>query len=118
MAYLVFRIIALCQIKPSKNHFYVKLFHKLIGRRHDLSIIQVFEGEESDGESWGLTLFEPSPEVVFNALVPRMLRSSLRQACLDAVASEPEAPPTKQEIKQRSSRMIVVRGVCDNHNLF
>jgi len=39
-------------------------------------------------DSAGLTLFEPSIEEVFNALMPRILRAKIRQAGLDAKASE------------------------------
>ena len=36
----------------------------------------------------GITLFEPSAEEVFSAVVPRIVRSKVRQASLDAKASE------------------------------
>lgn len=38
--------------------------------------------------SAGVTKFEPSVEDVFSSLIPRILRSRVRQACLDAKASE------------------------------
>ncbi|WKZ57667.1 MAG: ATP synthase F1 subunit gamma [Bdellovibrionota bacterium] len=45
----------------------------------------------------GNTLFEPSAEEVFSALVPRMVRAKLRQAALDAKASEHGARMTSME---------------------
>ncbi len=40
------------------------------------------------GGAEGVTLFEPSPEEVFAAIMPRILRSRIRQASLDSKASE------------------------------
>lgn len=45
----------------------------------------------------GSTLFEPSAEAVFSALVPRILRAKIRQAALDAKASEHGARMTSME---------------------
>ena len=42
----------------------------------------------SSSSASGSTLFEPSTEQVFDAIIPRIMRSKLRQACLDAKASE------------------------------
>lgn len=42
----------------------------------------------ASGESSGVTLFEPSAEQVFAAIIPRLIRSRVFQGALDAKASE------------------------------
>ena len=44
--------------------------------------------EDSTAAPTGLTIFKPAPEIVFEALIPRMVRTKFFQACLDAKASE------------------------------
>jgi F-type H+-transporting ATPase subunit gamma len=39
-------------------------------------------------QAGGVTLFEPSPQAVFDAVVPRIVRAMVRQAAFDAKASE------------------------------
>lgn len=51
------------------------------------SIGMTADEQEEVGED-GVTLFEPSAEAVFDAVVPRIISSVVRQACLDAKASE------------------------------
>ncbi len=46
------------------------------------------EEEGTEFGPTGLTLFEPSPEKVFEQIVPRILRTKVRQGGLDAKASE------------------------------
>ena len=46
------------------------------------------QSDEAPAESSGRILFEPSPEQVFEAIVPRILRTTVRQAALDNKASE------------------------------
>lgn len=43
---------------------------------------------DAGGAGEGITLFEPAPVEVFSAIIPRILRSKIRQAALDAKASE------------------------------
>jgi F-type H+-transporting ATPase subunit gamma len=50
-------------------------------------IIPVNETED-EKPYLGNTLFEPSPQEVFEAIVPRVMRTRLQQACLDAKAGE------------------------------
>lgn len=55
----------------------------------DASVIEEANSEDSKRASDNrLILFEPSKEAVFEALIPKLLRTRIIQACLDAKASE------------------------------
>jgi F-type H+-transporting ATPase subunit gamma len=43
---------------------------------------------DSAGAASGITLFEPNPQRVFDAVVPRIVRATVRQAAFDTKASE------------------------------
>lgn len=57
----------------------------------------------------GATLFEPSPSDVFSALIPRLLRSKVRQACLEAKASEHGARMTAMDSATKNAGDIIRR---------
>ncbi len=57
----------------------------------------------------GLTLFEPSPAEVFSALIPRLLASKVRQACLEAKASEYGSRMTAMDSATRNAGDIIKR---------
>lgn len=65
-----------------------------------LSIDSSGEGEEVEAD--GTTLFEPSVEAVFQAVLPRVLRSQILQAALDSKASE------------HGARMVAMDGATKN----
>jgi F-type H+-transporting ATPase subunit gamma len=55
----------------------------------DASEAESASGSEVEhGSASGSTLFEPSPVAVFSAVIPRILRTKVRQAGLDSKASE------------------------------
>lgn len=57
----------------------------------------------------GLILFEPSPLEVFSALIPRILRSRVRQASLDAKASEYGSRMTAMEAATKNAGDLIRR---------
>ncbi len=63
--------------------------------------------DKSDKKSSGLVLFEPDAVEVFSALVPRMLRSRVRQACLDAKASEYGSRMTAMESATKNAGDLI-----------
>jgi F-type H+-transporting ATPase subunit gamma len=54
----------------------------------------------------GLTLFEPSAKDVFSALLPRILSAKIRQACLDAKASETAARMTAMDSATKNAKQL------------
>lgn len=70
----------------------------------DPSSLPVSEAENVSG---GTTLFEPSAEAVFTALVPRLMRSKVRQAALDAKASEQGSRMTAMENATKNASEII-----------
>lgn len=58
--------------------------------------------DRSEEETSGQTLFEPSPQEVFQAIIPRILRTKVRQAGLEAKASE------------HGSRMVAMENATNN----
>lgn len=63
-----------------------------------------------DGEAHapnGSTIFEPSVAEVFSALVPRILRAKVRQACLDAKASEHGARMTAMDAATKNAGELI-----------
>ena len=66
-------------------------------------------GQRADGAAVpasGGTIFEPSPSAVFGAVLPRILRSNVRQACLDAKASEHASRMTAMEAATRNANEL------------
>ena len=58
-------------------------------------------------ESAGVTIFEPSPQDVFSALIPRLLRTRVRQAFLDAKASEFGSRMTAMESATKNAGQLI-----------
>ena len=50
--------------------------------------VSIEPGDETSKEVSGTTLFEPNPQRVFDAVVPRIVRATVRQAAFDTKASE------------------------------
>ena len=55
----------------------------------------------------GVTLFEPSVREVFSAVIPRILRSRVRQACLDAKASEQASRMTAMDAATKNAGELI-----------
>jgi F-type H+-transporting ATPase subunit gamma len=55
----------------------------------------------------GITLFEPSPREVWSAILPRIMRSRVRQAFLDARASEHGSRMTAMDSATKNSGDII-----------
>ncbi|MCO6431274.1 MAG: ATP synthase F1 subunit gamma [Deltaproteobacteria bacterium] len=64
---------------------------------------------ESAPAAEGVTLFEPSPLELFSELVPRILRARVRQACLDAKASEYGSRMTAMEAATKNAGDLIHR---------
>lgn len=58
-------------------------------------------------EGSGVTLFEPSAAEVFTAIIPRIFRSRIRQACLDAKASEHGSRMTAMDSATKNSTDLI-----------
>lgn len=61
----------------------------------------------SDQGGAGTTIFEPSAQEVFAALIPRIMRSKVRQAALDAKASEQGSRMTAMENATKNATEII-----------
>ena len=55
----------------------------------------------------GVTLFEPSVSDVFSAVIPRILRSRVRQSCLDAKASEQASRMTAMDAATKNAGDLI-----------
>ncbi len=64
-------------------------------------------GIKAEKKNAGLVLFEPSPDAVFSALIPRMMRSRVRQACLDSKASEYGSRMTAMESATKNAGDLI-----------
>jgi len=69
------------------------------------SILGNQAGERPQGA--GVTLFEPSVGEIWNAIIPRILRTRVRQAFLDAKASETGARMTAMDNATRNSGELI-----------
>lgn len=55
----------------------------------------------------GNTLFEPSPQLVFDAVVPRIVRAIVRQAALDTKASEHASRMTAMDAATKNAKELI-----------
>lgn len=62
---------------------------------------------ETTSAAGGTTIFEPSAKEVFSALIPRILRNKIRQACLDAKASEQGARMTAMDAATKNAGELI-----------
>lgn len=65
------------------------------------------QGDRETQSAGGSTIFEPSVAEVFSALVPRIFRAKLRQACLDAKASEHGARMTAMDAATKNAGELI-----------
>ncbi len=62
---------------------------------------------KAEASNSGLTLFEPSAQEVFAAILPRLLRSKLRQGAFDAKASETGARMTAMDAATKNAGELI-----------
>jgi len=86
---------------------YTKFKNALSMQARFEKLLPLDPGQSAEGSapaaSSGGTIFEPSAEAVFGAVLPRILRSNFRQACLDAKASEHASRMTAMEAATRNA---------------
>ncbi len=70
------------------------------------STFQAASGKQ-DSRTSGSTLFEPSPKEVFDAILPRIFRSIVRQAALEAKASEQGSRMTAMDAATRNAGELI-----------
>jgi F-type H+-transporting ATPase subunit gamma len=61
----------------------------------------------STGSATGITLFEPNPQRVFDAVVPRIVRATVRQAALDTKASEHASRMTAMDNATKNAKELI-----------
>lgn len=64
-------------------------------------------GSAGDSSERGSAIFEPNIAEVFTALIPRIMRSKVRQACLDAKASEQGSRMTAMESATKNASELI-----------
>jgi F-type H+-transporting ATPase subunit gamma len=57
--------------------------------------------------STGITLFEPNPQRVFDAVVPRIVRAIVRQAAFDTKASEHASRMTAMDNATKNAKELI-----------
>ena len=61
----------------------------------------------STGGATGVTLFEPNPQRVFDAVVPRIVRAIVRQAAFDTKASEHASRMTAMDNATKNATELI-----------
>jgi F-type H+-transporting ATPase subunit gamma len=61
----------------------------------------------SDAAALGITLFEPNPQRVFDAVVPRIVRALVRQAAFDTKASEHASRMTAMDNATKNAKELI-----------
>lgn len=64
-------------------------------------------GSELALASIGITLFEPNPQRVFDAVVPRIVRATVRQAAFDTKASEHASRMTAMDNATKNAKELI-----------
>lgn len=59
------------------------------------------------GAATGVTLFEPNPQRVFDAVVPRIVRATVRQAAFDTKASEHASRMTAMDNATKNAKELI-----------
>ncbi len=83
---------------------FARFVNTLTQRPELIQILPITRPETEDQERREDYIFEPSPEAVLQALLPRYVEVQLYQAILEAIASE------------HSARMVAMRNATDNAN--
>jgi F-type H+-transporting ATPase subunit gamma len=64
-------------------------------------------GTKSAEAASGITLFEPNPQRVFDAVVPRIVRAIVRQAAFDTKASEHASRMTAMDNATKNAKDLI-----------
>ena len=80
----------------------VPMAEKILPLDADTLLTAAKKPEKSESKA-GVAVFEPSAEAVFSAVLPRVFRSKVRQACLDAKASETGARMTAMDAATKNA---------------
>jgi F-type H+-transporting ATPase subunit gamma len=62
---------------------------------------------DAGGSAIGITLFEPNPQRVFDAVVPRIVRATVRQAAFDTKASEHASRMTAMDSATKNAKELI-----------
>jgi len=62
---------------------------------------------EAGASATGITLFEPNPQRVFDAVVPRIVRATVRQAAFDTKASEHASRMTAMDNATKNAKELI-----------
>lgn len=63
------------------------------------------------------TIFEPSAESVFEALIPRLVRAQIQQSCLDAKASEHASRMTAMDAATKNAKDLIEKLTLTHNKL-
>jgi F-type H+-transporting ATPase subunit gamma len=72
-----------------------------------LSRDSVTVSEEQQGATTGITIFEPNPQRVFDAVVPRIVRAMVQQAAFDTKASEHASRMTAMDNATKNAKELI-----------
>jgi len=73
-----------------------------------LPIVPKQKDEEASVEMSDI-IFEPSPQAIFNSIIPKIVRVRLLQACLDAKASEHGSRMTAMDSATKNGDELVLK---------
>lgn len=74
-----------------------------------LADVEISSQKGGPSRGGGVTVFEPSPAEVFSAIIPRILRSRVRQAALDSKASEHGSRMTAMDSATKNSGDLIYK---------
>jgi F-type H+-transporting ATPase subunit gamma len=80
---------------------------KLLPMDFDVEGLQAGQSDEFGASGAGLTIFEPSITDVFSQIIPRIMQTRVRQACLDASASEHGSRMTAMEAATKNAGDLI-----------
>jgi F-type H+-transporting ATPase subunit gamma len=72
-----------------------------------LSLDSISTTSQQAGAAAGVTLFEPNPQRVFDAVIPRIMRATVRQAAFDTKASEHASRMTAMDNATKNASELI-----------
>lgn len=72
-----------------------------------LSLDSISTASQQAGAAAGVTLFEPNPQRVFDAVIPRIMRATVRQAAFDTKASEHASRMTAMDNATKNASELI-----------
>jgi F-type H+-transporting ATPase subunit gamma len=72
-----------------------------------LSLEAISSTSQNAGAAAGVTLFEPNPQRVFDAVIPRIMRATVRQAAFDTKASEHASRMTAMDNATKNASELI-----------